>query len=185
MGPSALPQASAGPHATPLALLLLRIHPLALGFLLWLRSLVRCGSLRGPQPVALRSLNVWRSDLPPFLIVFPPGFRLSPPGCMFGLRLSIAVHRLYRLFCPVRGDAVRSPLPRRPRLCPSWRRLRPPPRCYYDRSLCFFWLFVLCVSQPKMSRGVVLQGHRKWRVPWIPPEFVLALSRTLSLSSDL
>ena len=29
-------------------------------------------------------------------------------------------------------------LPRRPRLCPSWRRLRPPPRCYYDRSLCFF-----------------------------------------------
>ena len=40
-----------------LALLLLRIHPLALGFLLQLRSLVRCGSLRGPQPVALRNLN--------------------------------------------------------------------------------------------------------------------------------
>ena len=30
-----------------------------------------------------------------------------------------------------------APLPRRPRLCPSWRRLRPSPRCYYDRSLCF------------------------------------------------
>ena len=44
---------------------------------------------------------------------------------------------------------------------PSWRRLRPPPRCYYDRSLCFFWLIVLCVSQPKMSRGIVLYGHRK------------------------
>ena len=40
-----------------------------------------------------------------------------------------------------------APLPRRPRL-------------YYVRSLCFFWLIVLCVSQPKMSRGVVLYGHR-------------------------
>ena len=68
-----------------------------------------------------------------------------------------------------------APLPRRPRLCPSWRRLRPPPRCYYDRSLCFFWLIVLCVSQPKMSRGVVLYGYRKCQVPWIPPEFFLAL----------
>ena len=95
-----------------LALLLLRIHPLALGFLLQLRSLIWCRSLRGPQPVALRSLNVRRSDLPPFFIVFPPGFCLSTPGCMFGLRLYIAVRRLYRLFCPVRGDAVRSPLPR-------------------------------------------------------------------------
>ena len=142
-----------------LALLLLRIHPLALGFLLQLQSLVWCRSLRGPQPVALRSLNVRRSDLPTFLIVFPPGFRLSSPGCMFGLRLYIAVRRLYRLFCPVRGDAVRSPLPRRPRLCPSWRRLRPPPRCYCARSLCFFWLIVLCVSQPEKSRGVLLYGH--------------------------
>ena len=96
----------------PVALLLLRIHPLTLGFLLWLQSLVRCGSLRGPQPVALWSLNVRQSDLPPFLIVIPPGFRLSTPGCLFGLRLYIAVHRLYRLFCPVRGDAVRSPMPR-------------------------------------------------------------------------
>ena len=94
-----------------LALLLLRIHQLALGFLLQLRSLVRCRSLRGPQLVALRSLNVRQSDLPPFLIVFPPGFRLSTPGCMFGLRLYIAVRRLYRLLCPVRGDAVRLPLP--------------------------------------------------------------------------
>ena len=83
-GPCALPQASAGPHATPLALLLLRLHLLALGFLLQLRSLVRCRSLLGTQPVALRSLNVRWSDLPPFLIVFPPGFCLSTPGCMFG-----------------------------------------------------------------------------------------------------
>ena len=60
----------------PLALLLLSIHPLALGFLLRLQSLVRCLCLRGPQSVALRSLNVRRSDLPPFLVVFPPGFRL-------------------------------------------------------------------------------------------------------------
>ena len=95
-----------------LDLLLPRIHPLDLGFLLRLRSLIRCRSLRGPQPVALRSLNVRRSDLPPFLIVFPPGFRLSTPGCMFGLRLYIAVRRLCRLFCPVRGDAVQSPMPR-------------------------------------------------------------------------
>ena len=31
---------------------------------------------------------------------------------MFGLRLYIAVRRLYRLFCPVRVTAVRSPIPR-------------------------------------------------------------------------
>ena len=151
MGPYALPQASAGPHAIPLALLLLRIHPLALGFLWWLRSLVRCGSLRGPQPVALRSLSVRRSDLPPFLIVFPPGFRLSTPVCMFGLQLSIAVHRLLSAVLPSEGGrcaVTDAPLPRRPHL-------------YYDFSLCFFWLIVLCVSQPKMSRGVVLYGHRK------------------------
>ena len=96
----------------PLALLLLRIHPLALWFLLQLRSLVHCRYLCGVQQVALRSLNVRRSYLPPFLVMFPPGFRLSTPGCMFGLRLYIAVHRLYRLFCPVRGDAVRSLMPR-------------------------------------------------------------------------
>ena len=116
-GPSALPQASAGPHATPLALLLLRIHPLALGFLLRLRSIVRCRSLCGPQPVALRSLSFRRSDLLPFLIVFPPDFRLSTPGCMFGLRLYIAVRRLYRLFCPSEGGRCAvddAPLPRRP-----------------------------------------------------------------------
>ena len=41
-----------------------------------------------------------------------------------------------------------APLPRRPCL-------------YYDRSLCFFWLIVLCVSQPKISCGVMLYGHRK------------------------
>ena len=60
------------------------------GFLLQLRCLVRCRSLRGPQPVALRSLNVQRSGLPPFLIVFPPGFGLSTPGCLSGLQLYAA-----------------------------------------------------------------------------------------------
>ena len=54
-----------------------------------------------------------------------------------------------------------APLPRRPRLGPSWRWLRPPTRCYCARSLSFFRFFVLCVSQPKMSRGVVLYGHMK------------------------
>ena len=170
-----------------LALLLLRIHPLDLGFLLRLRCLVRCRSLSGPQPVALRCLNVRRSDLPPFLIVFPPGFRLSTPGCMFGLRLSIAVRRLYRLFCPVRGDAVRSLLPH----CHGIRIYVLHGEGYGlllgvpTLALCFFWFIVLCVSQPKISRGVVLFGHRKCRVPWIPPEFILALSRTLSLDYDL
>ena len=95
-----------------LALLLLRIHPLVLGFLLQLWSRVRCRSLHGPQPVALRSVNVRRFDLSTFLIVFPTGFHLLTPGCMFVLRLYIAVRCLYRLFCPVRGDAVRSPMPR-------------------------------------------------------------------------
>ena len=52
-------------------------------------------------------------------------------------------------------------------------------------SLCFLCFFVLCVSQPKKSRGVVLYGRMKCRGSWIPPEFLLALSRTLSLSSDL
>ena len=98
-------------HWPQLALLLLRVHPLALGFFSLLQSLVRCRSLCGPQPVALRSLNVRRFDLPTFLIVFSPGFRLSTPGCMFGLQLYIAVRHLYRLFCPVRGDAVQSPMP--------------------------------------------------------------------------
>ena len=54
-----------------------------------------------------------------------------------------------------------APLPRRPHLGPSWRRLRPTTRCYCARSLCFFWFFVLCVSQPKISHGVVLYGHMK------------------------
>ena len=170
----------------PLALLLLRIHPLALGFLWRLWSLVRCGSLCGPQPVALRSLNVRQSNLSPFLIVFPPGFRLSTPGCMFGLRLYIDVHRLYRLFCPVRGGTLcghRCPVATASAFMSFMAKAAP--RCYYDRSLCFFWLIVLCVSQPKMSRWVVLYGHRKRRVPWNSPEFILALSRTRSLSSDL
>ena len=104
-------RSSSGLGWPPLALLLLRVHPLVLGFLSRLRSLAWCRSLRGPQPVVLQCLNVRRSDLLPFLIVFPQGFRLSTPGCMFGLRLYIAVRRLYRLFCSVRGDAVRSPLP--------------------------------------------------------------------------
>ena len=52
-------------------------------------------------------------------------------------------------------------------------------------SLCFLCFFVLCMSQPKKSRGVVLYGHMKCRGSWIPLEFLLALSGTLSLSSDL
>ena len=55
--------------------------------------------------------------------------------------------------------------------------------CFF--SLCFLCFFVLCLSQPKKSRGVVLYGHMKCRGFWIPPEFLLALSGTLSLSSDL
>ena len=50
---------------------------------------------------------------------------------------------------------------------------------------CFLCFFVLCVSQPKKSRGVLLYGHMKCREPWVPPEFILALSRTLLLRSDL
>ena len=52
-------------------------------------------------------------------------------------------------------------------------------------SLCFLCFFALCVSQPKKSREVMLYGHMKCRVPWVPLEFILPLSRTLSLSSDL
>ena len=52
-------------------------------------------------------------------------------------------------------------------------------------SFCFLCFFVLCMSQPIKSRGVVLCGHMKCRGSWVPPEFLLALSRTLSLSSDL
>ena len=55
--------------------------------------------------------------------------------------------------------------------------------CVY--SLCFLCFFVLCISQPKKSRGVLLYRHMKCLVPWVPPEFLLALSRTLSLRSDL
>ena len=55
--------------------------------------------------------------------------------------------------------------------------------CFF--SLCFLCFFVFCVSHPKKSRGVVLYGHMQCRVPWVPPEFILALSRTLSLRSDL
>ena len=40
-----------------------------------------------------------------------------------------------------------TPLPRHPRLCPSWRRLQPPPRCSYARSLCFFWFIVLWTQE--------------------------------------
>ena len=55
--------------------------------------------------------------------------------------------------------------------------------CFF--SLCFLCFFVLCVSQPKKSRGVGLYGHMKCRGSWIPPEFLLAPSGTLSLSFDL
>ena len=51
--------------------------------------------------------------------------------------------------------------------------------------LCFPRFFVLCVSQPNKSRGVMRYGHMQCRVPWVPLEFILALSRTLSLRSDL
>ena len=48
-------------------------------------------------------------------------------------------------------------------------------------SFCLLCFFVLCVSQPKKSRGVVLYGHMKCRGSWVPLEFLLALSRTLRL----
>ena len=58
---------------------------------------------------------------------------------------------------------------------------------YYVSSLyvSFVFLFYACVSQPIMSRGVVLYEHMKCRGSWVPPGFLLALSRTLLLSSDL
>ena len=55
--------------------------------------------------------------------------------------------------------------------------------CFF--SLCFLCFFVLCMPQPKKSREVVLYGHMKCRRSWVPPEFLLALSRTLSLRSVL
>ena len=55
--------------------------------------------------------------------------------------------------------------------------------CFF--SSCFLCFFVLCVSQPKKSRGVMLYGHMEWRVLWVPPGFILSLSRTLSLRSVL
>ena len=67
---------------------------------------------------------------------------------------------------------------------PLWPSLELVVSCVFF-SLCFLCFFVLCVSQPKKSRGVMLYGHVQCRVPWVPPEFVLALSRTLSLRSDL
>ena len=100
-------------------------------------------------------------------------YRVSPRFSSIDAGMYVRAAALHRRSPPLsavlpseggRCAVADAPLPRRPRLCPSWRRLRPPPRCYYDRSLCFFWLFVLCVSQPKMSCGVVLYGHRKyWR----------------------
>ena len=120
--PLALPMV-VGP---PLALLRLRIHPLALGFLLQLRSLVLCGSLRGPRPVAprpLRSLKVQRSALLTFLIVFPPGF-LSLDARMY-FRAAALHHRSPPLSAVLpsegeRGAVAVALLPGRPRFCPSW-----------------------------------------------------------------
>ena len=97
-------------------------------------------------------------------------YRVSPGFSSVDAGMYVRAAALHRRSPPLsavlpseggRCVVTNAPLPRRPRLCPSWRRLRPPPRRYYDRSLCFFWLIVLCVSQPKMSRGVVLYGHRK------------------------
>ena len=39
-----------------------------------------------------------------------------------------------------------TPLARCPRLCPSWRRLQPPPWCSYARSVSFGSLFYACPS---------------------------------------
>ena len=144
-----------------LALMLLRIHPLDLGFLLRLWSFVQCRSLRGPQLVALRCLNVRRSGLLPFLIMFPPGFRLSTPGCMFGLRLYITICCLYWLFCPGTGDAVRSPLSR----CHGVRvyvlhgEVAASSSVFLRSLFILFWFIVFCVSQPKISHVVVLYLH--------------------------
>ena len=98
-------------------------------------------------------------------------YRVSPGFSSVDAGMYVRVAALHRRSLPLsavlpseggRCVVTDAPLPRSPRLCPSWRRLRPPPpRCYYDRSVCFFWLIVLCVSQPKMSCGVVLYGHRK------------------------
>ena len=97
-------------------------------------------------------------------------YRVSPGFSSIDAGMYVRAAALHRRSPPLsavlpseggRCAVTDAPLPRRPRLCPSWGRLWPPPRCYYDRSLCFFWLIVLCVSQPKMSRGVVLYGHRK------------------------
>ena len=134
---------------------------------LWqLRCLVWCRSLRGPQPVAprhLRSLNVWQSAFRHPLSCFP-GF-LSIDNGMY-VR-AVALHcrslPLSAVLPNVGGRCAVTvvPLPRHPRLGPSWRWLRPPTSCYCARSLYFFRFFVLCVFQPKMSRGVVLYGHMK------------------------
>ena len=54
----------------------------------------------------------------------------------------------------------------------------------YYLYVSFVSLFSVCPGYKK-SRGVGLYGHMKCRGSWIPPEFLLALSGTLSLSSDL
>ena len=131
-----------------------------------LRCLVRCRSPRGPQPVAprhLRSLSVRRSTLGHSLTCFP-GFSSIDAGMY--VQVAALRHRLPPLSAVLPSVGGRcaiavARLPRGPRLGPSWRRLRPPTQCYCTRSLCFFWLFVLCVSQLKMSRRVVLYGHMK------------------------
>ena len=70
------------------------------------------GLMRGPQPVALRSLNVRQSVLPPFLIVFPPGFSSIDAGMYVR---AAALHRRsppLSAVLPSEGDAVGSPMPR-------------------------------------------------------------------------
>ena len=94
-------------------------------------------------------------------------YRVSPGFSSIDARMYVWAAALHRRSPPLsavlpsmggRCAVTVAPLPRRPLLGP-WRWLRPPTRCYCARSLCFFRLFVFCVSQPKMSRGVVLYGH--------------------------
>ena len=59
-----------------------------------------------------------------------------------------------------------------------------PQRWSFIVCILFVSLFYACPSLKK-SRGVVLYGHMKCRGSWVPLEFLLALSRTLSLSSGL
>ena len=140
MGPYALPRASTGPHATPLA-------------------------SDGPPAATLSSAGarVFVTAPEPRPVYW---YRVSPNFSSIAAQMYVWAAALHHCSSPLsavlpsgdHGAVADAVLPRRPRFCPSWRRLWPP-RCYCARPLCFFWLFVLWVSQSKMSRGVVLYGH--------------------------